>query len=619
MMIPTTRIETGGEEGGLGVGDESSIDESPLGRSGIGESLRRPNSLYQDSPIYQELILYFQRAEWKMCLENINTLLAQYPEDVHLASLASDVEFRLAVEMKEQQISDRDKSEARQRLLARVLSIVLWVALVTVLFLVFQKAYQVYIANLKVNQEAALLDQTLTTLLNDGDIYLESGRPEEALRLYYEIQRLDPDFMQLDERIARARRLLEIETAYQQAYEAFESGDINLAAGLLEDIQRIAPGYKNVDILVGKIETQRKIDRLLNEMQDQFAEGNWEGVIDAHEQLKKLAPFTQVDEIDQILFISYRNLIIEIAGDVDASLDDIEAAERYYRAALALFPQDKKYALERDELQRVAVDLLANKYYLYGVGLLKSSNYSVEGVQEAIRILNKAENIGSGSPVIRDEIGKAQLFLESYNLFLGQSWDAAIDGLEQLRRKDEEYADGMLKYLLYEAYLARGDSLLAYSEFDGALLDYQDAEKYAWANEDNKMRLFQVQVRIAYVLSRQWRYAEAAEFYRYAFGLIEYRKRLTTTESQDLLDILDNAMTAFNNGDPITATRYYQKALEEEKKLYTYELVRVWHGDSLAQVAYFHNSTVGALLQSNRLGNNLVIENDQEILVPVLP
>jgi tetratricopeptide (TPR) repeat protein len=382
-------------------------------------------------------------------------------------------------------------------------------------------------------------------------------------------------------------------------------------------VEQRSPKYKDSQQRIQEIEQEQRIINLVESIKTTYVQENWTGVVALHEELKTIDPFLKLPELDEMLFISYRQLIIQTAGQANASLEEIELAEKYYRTALSLVPQSREFVAERQELQEIASSLLANKYFLYGMSLLETSNYSINSMREAVRLLNKASGISSGSPLIRAEIDKAQLFIDSYDSFVRQRWTTAIDGFEELYRKDNSYANGMLKYLLFEAYLARGDDFLAFSDFEKALLDYQEAEKYAWGSENNLVYLFKAELRIAYTLRRLWREDDAAEFYRFAFDHIGYQNLLTQPDQADLLATLNQARSAFQSGSKWDAIRLYESALENESLLYQYTSIKVSRGDSLAQIAFLYGTTIENLRTANRLGESMTIVSEQEIQVPL--
>jgi hypothetical protein len=310
--------------------------------------------------------------------------------------------------------------------------------------------------------------------------------------------------------------------------------------------------------------------------------------------------------------------VIEIADKPDVTLEEVEQATEYYREALALFPQSREYEQERAELQRVAVNLLANEFYIAALDLVESQNYSIQAAEEALSLLRKASNIGSGSPAIADEINLLQLYLTALNNFNNRRWDDAITALEELNRDEPAYADGMVQYLLYESYLGQGDTLLNFAEYTDARAVYELAETFAWGDSGNTLRLFQVEIRVGYALRRLSLTEQAAEFFRFAADQVSFGQKLTS-EYPDTLEAYNGAVAAINSGDYWNAARLYEIAFENLDPIYAYKTITVGRGDILAQIAFREGSTIGAILIANEsLGDSLVVRSQQEILVPYL-
>ena len=569
---------------------------------------------YRDDPNFRDILHRFQNGELEECLERLNQFLVIYPEDGYLLTFKQDVEIRLKLQKNSQQQRIETNRGYYRKVGVRTLTIAALISAVLIFFAWGgNKITQVRLA-----QRAALTAQSLDAKCQTADSFLGAGRPEEALRLYKEIQQMAPSYKGIDQKIQEAEQTVAIETMYQEGVQAIKDGKTDRALEILSKVDELHPRYKDTLQLIQKIEQEQEIASLVKKFQSAYFRQDWTVVVNAYEAIQAIDPFFQSPELKDELFTSYRHLIVDIAGRNDATLEDIETAEKYYRIALALFPQNKEYAKERDELQKIAAELLANKYYLHVIDLLKSTNYSVEGLQESKRILSKAGDIGSDSPAIQAEIEKAQLFLDSYDSLLNRRWDDAVSGFEELHRREEDYADGRAKYLLYEAYVARGDLLFDYADFGGALADFQEAEIFAWSDEENLLRLFQVEVRTAAALYRLERVEESAEFYNYAFKQLGYRNRFADPEEKDLLDTLNQADLAYKNGDDWDAVRLYSLAMEQDERFYDYKTVSVKQGVTLANIAFDYDCTIESLRVANLFGENMVIGKDQEILVPVV-
>jgi len=465
---------------------------------------------------------------------------------------------------------------------------------------------------------AAHTAEALANKYQNAETYILTGKPEEALILYKEIKQIDPFYKDIDIKIETAENYIEAIALYEQGMQSMKAGDFNAALETFSLVEQLYPDYRDTRELIQKIEQDKKIAILIKEIEKSYAKEDWKGVIDNYETIQAIDPFIELPELKDMLFNSYRNLIINLASRTDLTLEEIEIADDYYRKAIALVPQDKEYAEEREELKKIAIERLANKYYLYALSLIESSDYSYKGLKESVRILKKADNIGSDSPIIVAEIDKAQLFLTSYDDLLQNNWTGAISKLETLLHKDENYADGRAKYFLYEAYTARGDNLLAYADFEGAFIDYQKAELIAWSDKENPIRLFQIQIRVAAVLNILGEINESSEYYNYAFGSLDYENKLTNPDEQELLQIITEADKSYQQNKATEAIDLYETAVEKQELIFDQTSVLVKQDETLVNVAFLQGSTLEYLQSANNINGAMIIDLDQELLVPFL-
>ena len=465
---------------------------------------------------------------------------------------------------------------------------------------------------------AAHTAEALANKYQNAETYILTGKPEEALILYKEIKQIDPFYKDIDLKIETAENYIEAIALYEQGVQSMKAGDFNAALETFSLVEQLYPDYRDTRELIQKIEQDKRITILIKEIEKSYAKEDWKGVIDNYESIQAIDPFIELPELKNILFNSYRNLIINLASRTDLTLEEIEIADDYYRKAIALVPQDKEYAEEREELKKIAIERLANKYYLYALSLIESSDYSYKGLKESVRILKKADNIGSDSPIIVAEIDKAQLFLTSYDDLLQNNWTGAISKLETLLHKDENYADGRAKYFLYEAYTARGDNLLAYADFEGAFIDYQKAELIAWSDKANPIRLFQIQIRVAAVLNILGEINESSEYYNYAFESLDYENKLTNPDEQELLKIITEADKSYQQNKATEAINLYETAVEKQELIFDQTTISVKQDETLINIAFLQGSTLEYLQSANNIKGAMIINLDQELFVPFL-
>ncbi len=597
--------------------DSNEEERSSAGLNRLGENSETRPFPYNDDPLYKELLLSFQNADWEACFSAVDRLLAKYPKEASLLAFRDEINVKHTFHTINLENEQLDRRERVKRTLTRGALVFAGVAVIVVAVLLGYQKYQDNLEAARLEREQQIQYQQLTSQYANAENYMSANRYREALTIFENIQAVDPEFKDISEKITLAEKMLAIETQYQEGIQLQNDGEDEQALQIYLDIQDQAPDYRDTLTRVQQIENKEKIAQLVVDAKSAYAQEDWQGMISAYEEAKSLDPGVDLSTLDENLFVSYMNMIVDIADKSDATIEDIAVAEEYYRSALALFPQSKDFAGERAELQKIAINLLANKYYIYAMDLLQQGNYSIESLQESLKYLNKANGIGTGSPTIEKEIANAQLFMTGYDDFINRRWDSAISGLEQLERTSQDYANGMAGYLLYEAYMARGDTLASFSDYAGARDDYGVAETYAWGEGRSALQLFQVEIRLAYVLRRLSLYEESTEYYRYAFELVDFYYQIPSDKAT-LISTLDEADYAYSRRDYWNASRLYEAAVEEVAVIYAYETVEALRGDSLVQLAYDYGSTIDAIRAANGLGDAITLRADQELEVPIV-
>lgn len=572
---------------------------------------------YLRDDLFKDLLKSYQNAEWEESLKILNRLIKLYPEEPSLLEFQDDIRMR---SMLYQKGSQSQKVETRIRIGQIGIWIVAGVAAIAALFFILSWGVNEFSNRQEIQQEAIQATsaaQSLITKYENAVDYLEADRPQAALDLLEELEQIAPGYRDVSALILAAQDSIALNQRYEEGLSALDAGELNEAEAILREIYDQDPNYKNVAQLISQIVEEQTITRTVADIQTAYDQGDWQVVVDGYEQILALDSGFSMPELEEELFIAYMNLIIEIADQPDASMDDIRDAEDYYRDALALFPQSRDFADEREELERVATSLIVNKLYIYAVSLMETENYSVQSLEEAIRILTRANNIGSGSPAVAAEKSLAQSFLNAYNAFANRDYDNAILSFENLLRIEPDYGGGIMRFLLYESHIARGDIFATYGEFENAREDYQSAETYAWGENGSTLQLFQAEVRIGDILRRLGLYGEATEYFHYAAVLVNLDQHLDPSET-DVLEALAEAQLAYQRNQAWDAARLYDYVYQEATFVFPSVEIRVFRGDSLAHIAYRYGSTLDLLREVNQLGESSEARMDQDILVPSL-
>ncbi|MBN2045275.1 MAG: hypothetical protein JW757_09665 [Anaerolineales bacterium] len=572
---------------------------------------------YANDPAYQELLRQYQNGDWSACHDLIEELLSRYPGDPGLFEFQTEVRVKQSLQKSNLVTAKED----RRRFVFKTGAWVIIGGVVLVLVLagafVGIGRYQARLNYVRATQQAETLLYSLTTKLSNANDLIRSGRPTGALALLEEIQEIDPEFEGLTEAIGQAEELIRLDELYLQAGQYYAGGMLEDALATYQEIEDAMPSYKDTRLRIREVEQVIEIDRLVSVIHDSYDNFEWQAMVDAKDAIFELNPATNLTEVDEKLFTAYMNLIIEVAEKDDATLEDIDLAQEYYKAALALFPQNKEFADERAELQKLATRLISNNYYIFAMDLLETEGYGPETMAEALRLLNLANNIGAGSPAITLEIERATLFAQGFDKMARSDYEGAITDLELLYRQEPGYGNGIVQYLLFEAYQAQGDVFYTYADYDSARDNYELAETFAWGDYGNTLRLFEVEIRIGYTLRRLGLLEEAAEYYNYALNLVSYQDRVRQFGEISQIEDYEAAREALAIKDEWNAARLFETVLEDYSVIYTVEEAQAKRGQSLFMVAYNSGSTVNALRQVNDLGILTSFRYDQQIQIPL--
>jgi tetratricopeptide (TPR) repeat protein len=326
---------------------------------------------------------------------------------------------------------------------------------------------------------------------------------------------------------------------------------------------------------------------------------------------------SQLDDpqITEQLLQAYLQQIIEMLQLENVSIEEIETAEQYYRKAVALIPQSRTYANERENLQEVSSNLLQLKYSQTAVDMLADSDQTLVTVKKAVSYLSKAVNITPENQTLQSDLANARLYQAAFQEFLNQNWARVITNLENIVEDDPGFAGDKVMTMLFESYNALGQQYDAAGFYQDAIINYEQAELVVWEDTGNLMRLFQVQLNLGETYGKLEDFENAVSYYLYAFNMLNESSSVDLTPVASLIAEANNRNVL---GDFETAYNSIQTALESVDQIYTMDELAVVDGVCLAFFAADHQSTLDAIIDANNLSNVMVINVGRIILVPTL-
>lgn len=579
-------------------------------QDGRGDRVVVPLALSQD-PDYKALIESYQDADFAKCQEVLETLEERYGNDPVLLKFEEDLQLKMMVRTME----DNKKKETKKETLKTTVNVgVLILAIVLALGTIFYFTYRYFSQQNLENQQAQELIQ-LNSLADQAEQLVQVGKPQEAADIIEGIREVNPDFDRLPGLTTDVEALLSLKDKYQEALQLSSEGNLEEAKALFIEIQEEQPDLWDVSQQIAAIESETQLTDLLAAGDLAYQNRNWSEVISSYESALLLDANLDDSQITEQLLQAYLQQIIKMLQLENVSIEEIETAEQYYRKAVALIPQSRTYANERENLQEVSSNLLQLKYSQTAVDMLADSDQTLATVKKAVSYLSKAANISPENQSLQSDLTNAKIYQAAFQDFLNQNWARVITNLENIVENDPGFAGDKVPTMLFESYNALGQQYDAAGFYQDAIINYEQAELIVWEDTENLMRLFQVQLNLGETYGKLEDYENAVSYYLYAFNM------LSESSSVDLTPVASLVAEANNRnvlGDYVTAYGSIQTALESVDQIYTMDELAVVDGVCLAFFAADHQSTLDAIIEANDLSDVMVINVGRTILVPSL-
>lgn len=563
-------------------------------------------------PAYKELLVHYQKGEWSDCQRIINQLLIKYPHATTLNEMNSDINVKMML----QRMSAGEAREKKNKGIRTGIILILLIALTIfgvsyVIISSYQQKVQAVQKEIdQVNQ------QSLTQLQDQAMSSLEAGKPDIALGILDKIEQIDPKNPLLKDMRIKAFELQQIAALYDQGVESARQGNYDYALQLFNQVKQADPDFRDVNFQINQMGTEIKITGLIQTGENAYNQQHWEDAIAAYEEVRKLRP-TEINDqiIDQMVF-SYLNSIVETLSKNNQTIEELERSVRYYTKAISLIPQNRNFMSEREDLQKLSIELLISKNIQMARSILADPNHSEYNVAKAVAFLTNASQLNPQMTSYKVDIENANKYLSSLKAFDDEKWDLAISGFEDLAKFNGSYPNSLVKVRLYESYIAKGDKLFRGGFYMDARISYENAEMIAWQDPENAMRLFSVQMRLGDTIGRIGDYKNSLSYYMYAFNAIKAKSKLN--KDSTLLLSIQTAETLNSSGKFDEGYTVIQGSINKINELYELQTVEARSGDNLVYLADKYHSTLTAILQSNKVAFPVIIST-QQLVIPYLP
>ena len=247
---------------------------------------------------------------------------------------------------------------------------------------------------------------------------------------------------------------------------------------------------------------------------------------------------------------------------------------------------------------------------------IEDKNQNSASLADAVSYLVKASNLNPNSKTLRIELENAKLYESAFNSFNDKKWEFAIENLTKLLEADKNYANGNASILLYEAYFALGSKFYAAGFYPDARAKLEQAEFLAWEDDENLLKLFQVQVLLGDTIAKTGDYVSAISYYKYALEAIQVSTRLANFPT--LLKKYTDANNWIVYGNNEMSVITFQELFTEIDVIYTVTEAEIFNGGGLAFFADSNLSTINAIVTANHLPQEMVITFGRILEVPTI-
>jgi tetratricopeptide (TPR) repeat protein len=559
---------------------------------------------YMNSSVFHEAMEYFRRGKWNEGFTKLGEVEKDHPMETDLRALRQEMEVR-------SRISEYEQEEIKHRRLHKLGVYSIRVSIVLVILAVVFIAISTYsgwiqgqIARAQSDFTQSMLQAELIMEFRNAQQLVTAGKSDEALLKFDGIKAKNPDFPGLNEAIAQARALKDVETQYTQAMNLLQAGDSAQALAILREINQVMPNYRDVSLQVKILQTETEMSSVLQQADQAFLEGRFEDAVSGYESLRLMDPTFQVSHVEGNLFHSYISAAQALLAEPIPSMNTLKIIDDYFSKALALRPLDREALAARTQVRLSIEDGLIGDYLSQAEAVLAAAPDSLDAQKSAEQYLGMALAVRPGDPDILNQYQVAESFIQAVNDFARSRWGSVIEKLEYVISQQPGYGDGTATQTLYDAYIARGSDLLVSGEYALALEDFQRSAVLAQQLEDSESLAFEAQIMIAEAQGLLNHFEEAVHIYQDALITVGLHERISGLQGT-LNDTLVYA---------------YRKLVQNRVSAYNQEtVVTVKSGDYVSMLAHRYNTTVAAILSANDMNNQPRLTPDMKLIIPTLP
>lgn len=382
------------------------------------DATNQPTSLPSqptEHPLYETVEALIQQGKWSAVQAPLRELLDLYPNDPYLQHLSTSAFARSALLESDQDVII---TPTRRPILSRSLKLIVPALILVVLLGLIAGGYLAVQAWILPGVQNQRQEAQIRQLREEAQTALANGDYNRSILAYNELLQVLPDDPQAQEGLEQANQLRAIASLYGEAVVEMEAHHWGEALSLLQQIEAEQPSYRDVAARIQFVQEQQTLLKRFNQAEAAFNEGNYEFAIQEYEALQAAGYNFQREKIRDQLFLSYLQLGLATEAEAGGNTQQLQAALDKFEKAFNLRPND---------------------------------------------------------PQARGESQLIRLYLAGLREFRSENWSEAISNFSLVYETRPDFAAGSLSQLLHDAYVARGDELLAKGQAEQALVQYKEA------------------------------------------------------------------------------------------------------------------------------------------------
>jgi serine/threonine protein kinase len=331
--------------------------------------------------------------------------------------------------------------------------------------------------------------QFIVTRYNEGLAHFEAERWEEAIAAFQEVQRLSPNYEQVEQFLAEADRLSH-PTLLQKLSQTLAKNTWwrwGLVAVSVVAVFIVFFASNTGNQATGDDNAKDQLKAIYEQAQLAIEDDNTEQALILLEQILAQDPdYADAADLRRELIASPTPTPTPLptitptptADPVIAMLHEAQQAVELEQWSEAIDILQKIRSAQPEFEEARVNSLFCDAYVGRGLETLNSIRQQSEREKEIVStaLANfEAGIVGCPKRIdLQDQAKRATVYLEALNTSQ-KDYDTLIEILPPLVAAEPNYADGNAKKLLYTAYLDRGDVRREASEIVGALSDYEAA------------------------------------------------------------------------------------------------------------------------------------------------